>query len=433
MLRLKKNHRMIFAVLLFFVVFNPPIISKFSFTLLAIVLSVIVNFTRIRQTISIIRTPNIKRFIKLIFCFYCYYVFIAIINSIDTDNGSLIIRECLSSLIYTAASISVSLAITNIAWKRRITPDCLISLFITMSLVQCFFCILTFISPSAKQFFTNLMLTDVEPEKQWIFIHEAQFRNFGWASSLYDIFGFAMSLTALLTLFKAYHEKKLKYYCFFIVITFSAVINSRTSLVLIAIGAIFILLWGEQKNRFLKGIIIILVGIAAAILFFSSISTSDSGNSSWLSSGINEIQTMLTTHEATGYFEALIDRFLFFPDDIGKLLFGAGANPMIIIGKNSDVGYIKSIWAYGIIGSVMIYSAFLYLLNCIKNQSKKYSGLFLALIVTFLLYQVKLSSLGYSQAHTIILPLCFYFIYYSSNSIFGDVDNEHINYWCSVQ
>lgn len=422
----KTIQKFFLSIVLFFVIFNPTIISGFSFTIAAVFLSlgyIVLNYAK---AIQIIRTRPIRNFIIGYLLFFLYCFFIAFIQSmIHSDFG--MISSVASKFFTFSCLIIVCLGLSILFSNKAIEPPEIIDCYIYAGVLQSLCGIAAFLFPPVKSFFTSLMLKDVEAQRIWSFMISNGFRNYGWASSLYDIFGYAMSILALLALDKAIGGKR-KYYVFFAMITFASVINSRTTIILIGVGMLILLLFRQKKEKrrkALKGLLILSIAVAAFFAFFANRNGS-SDNSNFITDGYNSIKLLITKGEKTGYFDALFNEFLFFPQDALSIIFGAGNTPMALINRNTDVGYVQSIWSFGIVGSIMIYSLYAKLMLKAKRY-QKYRSIMLANLALFFIYQIKLNSIGYSQSNVILLPIIFSIFYQEQEydmdiiSILGEV------------
>lgn len=195
--------------------------------------------------------------------------------------------------------------------------------------------------------------------------------------------------------------------------------NSRVGLLLAIVGIVVaIIFFSKPKgirdvvNKFFT-VGIIIIGI---IIFYytlkSRILMNGSLSSEWITSGINDTILFFSGQSSSGYYATLVNNFFFFPTLL-KTIIGAGATPMVLIEKNTDVGYVLNIWSYGAIGSIIIYymnyKIFKTAYKCSKNQMNKTIVFILAIM--FFIFMVKLNSLGYGQASVITFPLLFKIIH----------------------
>lgn len=397
------------VIFLFIIIYNPPVVKGLSFTMVFSIISFIYIVLNINYLLYILSNRTLKKFLSLMALFLIYYFIEAIINSLSTNIGLSIMSDWGAFFVQCIAGVFVSLSIVLYFLKNNYTLNYLLKCLIYVALLQCFFVFASLVSPSIKNSLVNLMLNDVSANKKWVFQYESGFRNFGFASSLYDIFGYTTSILALVSLDLAIKGEK-RFYAYFILIAFSGILNARTTIVLIAIGAIVMFFMRNESNgnsTVFRIFFFVALLIFVLVFFISNDVDITNQNYEWLVSGIDEIKDLFVSGKKTGYFDVLFNRFLFFPDNILSIILGSGDTPMILIDKNSDVGYIQSIWRFGIIGSLLIYGAYCGFFRSIRRIKQSYSALVIANNIIFFLYQIKLNSLGYSQAGIVLFAICF--------------------------
>lgn len=390
------KHTTLYSFLLFLVIFNPPVYPGFSFTVMACVLSFFYLLNNRTNFGQIIRNIAVRRFLKANFLVFVIYG-VTVITSMGKKLFTDYLVDYLSYVVYFVLVFIVACSLVIYALKNNFDKETIIKCFVHSAIIECILVIASFLIPSIKSFFVSLMSMRVEDSHIESYNYTSDFRNFGLASSLYDIFGYAMSILALMAFYKA--KTFPKYYLLFAIISFCGLINARTTIVLVFLG--ILAYYASSFGRFIKNIFIFIsITIVLVLLIFPTIESMD--NLARLMSGIDEMRTLIVSGEATGYFDILFNEFIVFPSTILGVLLGEGDIPLVVIAHGSDIGYIQTIWRYGIIGSIIVYSAHISFFRGSGQNNSKYSSLIRANIVMFLLYQVKLSSLGYSQTNVII-------------------------------
>lgn len=404
----KKLFKSIFTVFLFLIIFNPPLFKNFSFSAFFIIISGIICLYNMRKITVANKISKTLLFLALLL--FAYYFFICVINTLVYQNkASIIFTNYLNFIVYNISLIVVACSIIIVFRSQGLNFCELCQSYVNAGLMQALIGIISFLIPAVKIILNNLMIINTNSQKIANTVRFATYRNYGFASQLYDNFGFAMSILAILALWLFLNGRRWNIVPFFL-IGFSATLNARTSIILIPIGMIFLLVV-DRKNisifRLLKNITAISIIFMLLILILkNAILSTDSLNAFWIIRGLNEISSFLIERDAQGYFYELIYQMIFFPADFSAILLGTGMLPSQAILKNSDVGYIQNIWQFGLFGSIIYYIIYIYIfykmaqVSCIPLKN-----LAASIGVMLFLYLVKLNIIGYGQASIIFTPI----------------------------
>lgn len=407
----------IFVLFMFLLIFNPPIIRGISFTMIFVFILGIVSVRNINNTKKICCNEGIKKYLVGLGLFGIYTITTGIVFAIINKETDKYIISAFSTCFYLVCAIVVAVGITNICIEKKITVKKMSDIIVMVGTIQAIIAMICLLMPNIKEFLNEWTINNSSSGVVVRAFSMNQYRRcYGFASTLFDIFGCAMSIIAIIALEKGICEKK-QYLISYMMITFTAIINARTSIILVVVGSLIVILAQIKEKMGIKVfssilllLILVIIGIIS-VLFFTTNTFSE--NSKWIGEGISEILLMLKG-EKNGYFEILFNDFLFFPDFFG-CIFGTGLTPNEAIGVNSDVGYIQNIWQVGLIGSILLYSSYFGIFNhARKNTAKQYPGLFIALLVVVAIYMIKLNCLTYSMASTVFLPFIFCCIYMKS-------------------
>lgn len=403
----------LYSIWIFFIIFNPPFIKGFSFTIINTILCAVLCLVRFGKIKAFIVDNNkVRNFLILYFVFLIYVSLIAFVNASQNASNSFIINNIINLIIDTISILVVSLFFAYSFKERRLTINNVLSIFVLAGMYQAIIGLICFVSPTTKSFFNNLMVVNSSSSIISTGVkYTSDFRNYGFASTLFDIFGCSMSFLACLSLYLMLTFKK-RYVFPFLLISFCAIINARTSIVMIGLGSFFLLLFYNPKSRLkrmLKYIVIVSI-LLASITMLYYFAFNESGNS-WLNKGIREIWEFVFENNKTGYFEVLFDKFIFFPNDDLSILFGTSMTPEQAIAINSDVGYIQDIWRYGAIGAIFLYIIYLYLfISFYLNVRSNYRLIPFLFMILIGIYLIKLNCIGYSMAAVIYLPISLFSI-----------------------
>lgn len=399
----------IYSIVLFLVVYNPPVYAGLSFTTIAVVLSFIYIIFNSSVFSKVVRKKSIRHLFQLFALFFCYYLIEATVCYMASSREE-IMSGLLSSVVSYISFFIVSFAIVIWSIKNGVTFEGLSKLYVSAGLLQTVLVVACLVSPSVKSFFNGLTMANSGSEKIARSMEYAGlFRNYGFASSLYDIFGFTMAVLGIMALNQALKGEKI-YYVFSLLLALAAVVNARSAFVIYIFGFIILLLArrkGASAGWYLKiGFLIGVVFLGVYIIFNQVLGNGSSEHMMWLASGITETESLMNG-QTEGYYDALFNDFLIFPEGL-SLIFGEGMTPQVAIDHNSDVGYVQSLWLYGIVGSIFLYSFYVSMFKtAIKSLNWPNNSLMTAILLMIAIYMIKLTPLGYSQASVVFGPLCF--------------------------
>ena len=411
---MKKSEIILYSILLFLIVFNPPLLPGFSFTVLFVLMSIFLCLGNMKRIKSIFRDRSIKRLFKAFIVFFVYYAFTTIINFIVYEDDAILTGFI--TLTWTSMSFFlVTFAIVIIAQKKSMSMNNLCGLYVLAGFYQALIGLACLINPSIKDICNSMVISNSGSEYMRDIVSvTSAFRNFGLASTTYDIFGMSMSILAIASAKKGLEDGWV-YYILAGLISIVAIINARTSFFLIAVGLFFLTMSkkGESisvSRIFHKILVYSIFAFCALTIVFTVIKDTSTEQLLWLASAVEDA-TSLSGGEKTGYFDILFNEFLVFPSSIFSVLFGVGMSPADAINHNSDVGYIQYLWLFGIVGSILYYRFYYILFRTARNNASwPNNAFFLATLWMTIIYLIKLTCLGYSMASVIFGPLCIYSI-----------------------
>ncbi len=407
------SSKCVLSIVLFLLIFNPPISKRMSFTIAFTILGALYIVFNLNSIIRTISNSKISSFLRMLVLFLVYCSFSFALNMISNSEKSSVIFSNYMSLLSNNISICVvSIALMHFLLKKGYSSEDFLDIVVYAGLIQALIGILCFVSPSIKAMFNNLVIINSRSERiVETFALTSEYRNYGFASTLYDIFGCCMSIIALIALFRANRGKGI-FYLAFLAISFVAIINARTSIILISIGMIIMIISSlkgkNSRNSLIARLMLIGIIITAIILVVAVLFGDVSFNNQWLNTGISEIKSLIVDHKATGYFDQLFNGFIFFPESTSSLLFGTGMDPAQAIEMGSDVGYIQDLWKYGIVGALIQYSAYLKLFRSVSKSNSRIASFGLVITIIVAIYLIKLNCLGYSMAAVVYLPIAFF-------------------------
>ena len=416
-----KSNELILAFILFLIIFNPPFIRGFSFTITTVVVSGLLCLIRYKFISKNILCSDFYKMIGILLLYFIYVSGVGAVNSVISSLGRLVIVNICREIILYIAVMVVAVFIAYITLRGFYSFEGLLKAYVYCGVMQSILSIFSYFIPKIRNFLNAVMVANVRYENIARLTYNSNgLRCYGFASTLFDTFGCAMSLMAIIALYLAIAGKRI-FYLYFGMISLSAFMNTRTSLVLITMG-FFLVLFLNIKNqlslkKFIKlaelgtGVFIISV---IALRYINSYSTSLT--SEWIKSGIESIRMLLFDRTIdrtwrganTSYFGILFDKFLFLPDDFLSVLFGTGLPPINAAGRGSDVAYVQHIWKYGIVGAGIQYLMYMYAIRQgDRGLDIKYKGLISCLGIMIFIFLIKSEGLSYGMPGLILLPLIF--------------------------
>lgn len=421
----KVYKKLLLSFFLFFVLFNPPFYKGISFTIIAVVFSVVAVVLDIRYfTRNIISKEQIQAVWMSIF-FLTYAVIMGMAALTVHMQGRIIVMNVIRCAGVNICMFLTAFLIAGLAVKNNYSVQELIDAYIYCGVIQAVISMVSYVSTDVSDYLNAVMVSNIRHENIASLVYNSKgVRCYGFAANLFDTFGCAMSMIAILALAAALSGRKM-FLIYFGVITFSAVINSRTSMVLISAGIFVLLIQKIRKKMSAKMLVRILffftAFFAVVFLFFIYIGNNTSSMSAeWIKSGADAIVSLILHQSVdqefrganTNYFAIAFDRFFFLPDNLLSVLFGTGMLPGEVAGevagRGSDVAYIRHIWQFGITGSLIQYSMYIFVIWKSRRMWKNiYKGLPVCLGVMLFVYLIKNEGLGYGMPTLIVMPVLF--------------------------
>lgn len=413
-----KHHLSLWMIIyVFLVIYDPPILPQISFVRVLSVFSLIYILFNYRVAKQVIIKSNIFKFIIIYLVFYFYILLCETFNifyagSMGTyDSYVNMIISSLTSFGYLF--ILTSYIIIRFHMKGYNTEDLLITL-IYVGLCQAVLTLLAFISPNIKSTFVELMSKNIISSSviSDIVLRSSIRRVYGFATNLFDMFGYSSSILITIALLMGL-SKKNKYFIIALILVIMPVLNTRTGIVLTILGFLIVLfLYFIMKHKFLefiKVIPIFVLIVIACVFLVNKVAIISPITYEWIQEGMQSTMNLFMSNEITGTYQYLLtDKFWFFPSGV-SLIFGTGLRSLDIIGLNSDIGYVEMIWKFGILGSILIFGFFIKLFKDAYNASDNYVKKIIVIFLTisFFVYTFKLNAIGVNQASIIIFVICF--------------------------
>lgn len=274
-----------------------------------------------------------------------------------TGNGA----EYIAPQIYWLLSvIPTATVISCVIQREGMGIKGLIDCSLAAGMAQSFLAIAAFLSPAIKQaLFTSLVQGHIIEEEKYI--GEYYRRMYGLSGGLTFGTPVLQAFLAMIALYMALNYKS-KYFLLIPFLFFSAIINARSSVVVVLICAGIILV---QKNRnmarkigrILFFVLIVIIAFVAVAPIIESVAPN---TFIWIGKGFHELALMSQGDVHQGYFSYLFNKNKWiFPDGLG-IIFGYGIRVMgnNKYGSETDVGIVNDMWFGGIIYILIAYGLF---------------------------------------------------------------------------
>ena len=332
---------------LFVILYNPPI---FTFNCMHIVGAASIIYIIIYNR-AFLRNEYARWFI--IFMVIETYLFIMVVGIHNHGFTGVVFP-----LYYILDVIPFSIVIKDYFDRNEIEYKKIISYSFIAALAQSVLSILSFINPQIQKVIVDRI---IELSGVKIYSYWSTIRMYGFSNGLM----FEMpAIQTILAIIGFYYAITIdwKYLILSSIYLFTAIINARTSYVLLLAGIIVLIVFSSKKRKInLKGIIgIVISGTIIIAFIFPLIRQISPQTYNWMSKGIEEILGFLNGDTETGYFSYVTnnDRYVL-PSSVFGVLFGEGtsiAGGLKKLGFSSDIGFINDIWVGG-----LVYVTFLYI------------------------------------------------------------------------
>lgn len=297
---------------------------------------------------------------------------------ISTTKGTVL------AFVYT---IIIGTALIILIERYRVDRERIFRIFFYVGFIQLIFVLMSFFIAPFRDIIIDAIVKYSREENIVAAIYRhIDKRIYGFASNLFDEFGYSTSILISISFLYGMEKKNKKIIVLSVLMLLIPLLNTRTGLLLSIIGLSLILLCYFRVNRFLN--YIITIGLIF-VLGLICISYLPDALRDWLILGFDLTIDFITKgNKSTGTFYVLFNEDMIFPPD---LLFGAGAKTDYIL-RSIDNGYMQALWRYGIIGMVLLFIGYIHMfLRCRSKSKDKMAKCLMIVILTILfIYFIKL-------------------------------------------
>lgn len=416
---IKKVIKKLFLVIfLFMLVYYPPIIQFNILHIIGIIswIYIMLNNKKIAKNISI---PKVVNIYIIIVTFIIYLAIVAIYNEQPVGDA------IKSFLFWGFDVVPGCIVVSYIFIKSKFDNLNLINLLLLVSLVQAMLTIMTYLIPEFQTIFINQMINYGFNEERLLYL--SSFRWYGIATNL----GFTTSIVqAFFSVIALYLSINLnwKYFLIVPILLFSAVVNSRNSILVFTIGLVLIILdmfFSKKKLKtFIRFLVLITLMIVIFIILMTALKVFSLRTYEWLIEGIKGLFLLLlggSNNSSTNYFSYFTEKTQYtLPNKLINIILGTGeyANGNNNQNFATDIGYVNDIWLGGVLYAVAMYIISFHIVKKIYNNSINNTKLikFISLFSLLLLFIQNIKGYIFSiNDFTTIVFLFYIYLYVFKN------------------
>lgn len=273
------------VILIFFLLFSPPIIPKINTAIFAaaVVFFVLLAFHR-KELKETIVDSGILKFTIIMAMFYFY---VAIITVINYFTGEFVQLMHYITLWYRYFLIVPMLVVCCIyicirCKKKNYTLYDLSMCYVYAGMIQFVLVLIALLIPAVKASFVDFIYKntgDIYLGTPWVM----ERRGFGFSNSFVDSFGFGMGIVAVLPLF--FLKKSREMIALFVpCLILVSLVNVRTGLIMAAIGLLFSLpvVFKAFKKSKVKIIAVALASVMLLCVFIGTVYVKNPKTLAWI-------------------------------------------------------------------------------------------------------------------------------------------------------
>lgn len=406
--------KLVLIIYIFLLLFAPPFIKSINMLLILSVFSAVCIVVKYRKNVKdILKLDVIKRLGILVFIYIGYYILTILINGVVTGKWHIYnyVINCYSMMLVGVFLLICALHIVLFCKDKNISLNDIIGLTIWAGLIQFLISFFALVIPEFKTFLINIMYKNTGDN---IYIQEwfTQRRFYGFANNLLDSFGFGMGILSVLPLFYSIRNGK-KWLLASPLLLVSVILNSRTGLVVYALGVIvwFIYIIASKKiKQYFDILCVIMAMLLFAYLLIKEVAPSTiywirDDMLSFVSSKFGTADMLFgnDSWRLPGFWNTV------FGVSINVAAFGGLSS---VLGFTSDVGYINEIWKTGLIGVFL--TIFILLFTCgktLKKSTKEYKYFMIFFILACLVSNIKFNVISYNPGMACFMLYAVYVLY----------------------
>lgn len=389
----------LFIIFLYFLFFNPPF---YIFRGRLVLSNVIAGLSLIIAIIkpNIVRS-HIRQHSKLFSLFFVLFLFV-LLRSLVSGETSFITQHLLGLIgIFITLPLVFEYARRNgFGDNEQITRAIMIAASIGALITL--YCV---INPNFHAYLKYTVIRYNEND----FLYNVDYRGFGFANQLTSDYGFMMGIFFSIGIYCLNNNKWI--IPFLPLFILAALLNARTGFIVAIFGLISYILFSRKKIRSIWGIGLATIGMFLVGNFIVSRVAFSASTEDWLGVFMDELFSVAQERDVQGSAtaNALLTRMWVLPSTFSEWLFGKGISIFLLsegVTKTSDVGWILQLNYGGLIYSIILWSAFLYVFKDLFRKGNYV--MFFFLLSSIIILNTKCSI--YPRTGFIHLYMMLYFI-----------------------
>lgn len=381
-----KKYNLLILLGMFLILYNPPLLP---FNMMHMVGLCSLAYLAL-QLPSLWKNIYLTKLIYVVglFVFLLFYLLLEMLGH------SLSATSLAFPIYYLMDVIPFGLTLAVYSSKKGLTTQSFLDMVLFIGMVQAVLALLAFLFPPVKTLFVELLLSRGYDD---IVLQLARNRMYGLAGGLTYSTPVMQSILALVAVYFSFTRSKKYLLCAGLLI-FSAVINARTTFVVLLIGGAVLLFCSKLKFKKKVSILLwtALISAFVGLYLFPLLMEVAPETFRWVAEGFKEIGGFLQG-DTTGYFSYVANEQSYaFPTGL-SLLWGVGHIVMGGYGGfGSDIGYINDIWFGGILYMAVVYPFFLRMMWSLFRK-KEGALSFLGISLLFLYPALNIKGIAFSM------------------------------------
>lgn len=409
-----------YSILLFLFIFSFPIINGINSSHIAAVIAIIAMILS-KKSFYYLKIILQKKITIIILFFYIIMVLYSALNTTLLGQYDYTMLKTIFNNIfsYVFCLIIVSIFFSSFYENAQIEKNLSITL-----ILQSIIIIIMLISPDIRIFIQNYIRTGDEMERMAAY---DGVRGLGLSGSI--AFGLAITMGLLSYIFILwlsfmYHGPIVNKILLFTIVIIASLSAGRTSILAFAFGLIYIITQSKHLHlikNIIKYIIIFSVTISI-LLFLSNNSNIEATVNRYIEYAFQPLINYIDTGSFSVSSTERLSEMYFIPEEASTVFIGDGRYSADdgTYYMNTDSGYLRFMLYFGLLGSIIPYSAFLIFCLYVANTAKKINpslGYYFGFIILMsFIFHYKAEVLFYNVSYMkIIYILGFFYIIKESN------------------
>ncbi len=354
----------LFIVILLFIGIYEPVVTSFSLRHFIGFYSIAFIAIRYKYISKVFSTVFIVRLFGMFALIALYIMVVTLCN----DNALWVAEiQNVHMIIYI---IPFCLMIATKCKKAGIDQRDFMTLLVWVAMIQAMIILLSLFWGSMHDVLIDLYLKYAD-ENIYSILNNYRYRLYGFSSNMTSYSSYFQAFAAIICIYRAI-EKTYKYYFPALILGLTALLNTRTSAILLIVGIIMCaVLLNKSKVIWRMTIFLILTGALSSIVVVVFQKTNSAGYEWWITE-INKITNTIETGDTSrGFIAYFVNPDTWeVPENTLQFMFGTGIRVMggSRYGARTDVGFINDIWYGGIFYTVILY---LSIFKLMKNTAFK--------------------------------------------------------------